>query len=182
MDPSGGPIEGRVIRVYDSGEWSYERRRPSIPLLGIFLVALGALLLIEQIAPGAATLGFGGIVLALGIALLISWARGGWGLYPGIILIALSLPGVLIELQVLPPRDGSSTLLLGAGLLLVAGVRLRDGRGVGWQGLVGAVLVLFGLASILAWTSGSLLLPALLIAFGLLVILGAGRGPAASGR
>jgi hypothetical protein len=172
MDPNDRPIEGRVIRVYDSGEWSYERRRPSIPLLGIFLVALGALLLIEQVAPGAATLGFGGIVLALGIALLISWARGGWGLYPGILLVALSLPGVLIELGVLPPRDGYSTLLLGAGLLAVAAARLRDRRGLGWQGLVGAVLVLFGAASILAWTGGSLLLPALLITFGLLVILG----------
>ncbi len=172
MDRSDGPVEGRVIRVYDSGEWSYERRRPSIPLLGIFLVALGALLLIEQVAPGAATLGFGGIVLALGIALLISWARGGWGLYPGILLVALSLPGVLIELDVLPSRDGYSTLLLGAGLLAVAGMRLHDHRGLGWQGLVGAILVLFGLASILAWSGGSLLLPALLIAFGLVVIIG----------
>ncbi len=172
MDPNGRPIEGRVIRVYETGEWSYERRRPSVPLLGICLVALGALLLSEQVAPGAATLGCGGIVLALGIALLISWARGGWGLYPGILLIALSLPGVLIELGVLPARDGWSTLLLGAGLLVVAAARLRDRRGLGWQGLFGAVLVVSGLASVLAWSGGSLLLPALLIAGGLLVILG----------
>jgi hypothetical protein len=172
MEP---PREGRVIRVYDSGEWSYERRRPSIPLLGIFLVALGSLLLIEQVAPGAATLGFGGIVLALGIALLISWSRGGWGLYPGILLVALSLPGVLIELGVLPQRDGWSTLLLGIGLLGVAAMRLRDRRGLGWQGLLGSILVVFGLASLVAWSGGDLLLPALLIGFGVLVIVGRPR-------
>ncbi len=172
MDRSDGPIEGRVIRVYDSGEWSYERRRPSVPLLGIVLVALGALLLIEQVAPGATRLAFDGIVLALGIALLIAWSRGGWGLYPGIFLVALSLPGVLIELGAIPPRDGYSTLLLGIGLLIVAAVRVRDRRGFGWQGLVGALLVLFGAGSMLAWSGvESLLLPALLIAFGLLVIL-----------
>ncbi|HYM83811.1 MAG TPA: hypothetical protein VEY67_06645 [Candidatus Dormibacteraeota bacterium] len=173
MTASGGPGDGGpVIRVYRSGEWSYERRGPSIPLLGVFLIALGALLLIEQLAPNAATLGFGGVVLAVGIAMLISWWRGGWGLYPGMLLVALSLPGVLIALGVIPDRDGYSTLLLGLGLLAVSLARLHDGRGAGWQGLVGLVLVLLAAASLVAWTGvGSLLLPALLIAFGLVVIL-----------
>lgn len=172
MDSGQRPGEGRVIRAYRTGEWSYERRGPSVPLLGIFLVALGAILVVEQVAPGAVTLGFGGVVLALGIALLVSWARGGWGLYPGILLVAISLPGLLIELDVLPDRDGYSTLLLGVGLLLVAIARLRDSRGVGWQGIVGGVLVVFGAAAVLVPTGvGSLLVPALLIGFGLLVIL-----------
>lgn len=94
------------------------------------------------------------------------------GPLPGIFLVALSLPGVLIELGVLPSRDGYSTLLLGAGLLVVSAARVRDHRGPGWQGLFGAVLVVLGAASVVAWSGvGSLLLPALLIAFGLLVVL-----------
>ncbi len=166
----GGSVS--VIRVYDSGEWSYESHRPSVPLLGVFLVALGALLFVEQVAPGSVELGFGGLVLALGLAFLVSWWRGGWGLYPGILLVALSLPGVLINLDALPDRNGYSTFLLGAGLLAVTAARLRDHRGLGWQGVVGLVLLASGAASILALHDiGNLVLPALLIAFGAIVIL-----------
>jgi hypothetical protein len=81
----------------------------------------------------------------------------------------------LIELGMLPERDGWSTLLLGIGLLAVAAARLRDRRGFGWQGILGSILVVFGLASLVAWSAGSFLLPALLIGFGVLVILGRPR-------
>ena len=167
--PPAGSVS--VIRVYESGDWSYEHR-PSVPILGIFLVALGALLLIDQLAPGSISLTFDGIVLALGLAFLVSWWRGGWGLYPGLLLVALSLPGVLIELQLIPDRDGYSTLLLGVGLLAVAIARVRDRRGIGWQGFLGTILLVLGGASVFAIEgAGALVIPALLIALGGLIIL-----------
>lgn len=172
-DSGRGSADGTtpVIRVYESGDWSYEHR-PSVPILGVFLVALGGLLLVDQIAPGSITLTFDGLVLALGLVFLISWWRGGWGLYPGILLVALSLPGVLIELRLIPDRDGYSTLLLGVALLAVAVARVRGHRGIGWQGLIGTILLVLGGASVFAVGGvGGLVFPALLIVFGALIIL-----------
>ena len=163
------PIQ--VIRVYESGEWSYERRRPNVPILGVFLLALGALLLLDQLAPRALDLGFSAVGVALGVVFLISWARGGWGLYPGLLLLALSLPGLLVALGFLPPRDGYGTLVLGVGLLLVATARVRDRRGIGWQGVVGAILVAFGAAGVLGYPQvGGLVWAAILIAVGVAVL------------
>jgi hypothetical protein len=81
---------------------------------------------------------------AIGALFLVSWFRGGWGLYPGILLVALSLPGLLEQAGLLAPRDGYSTLLLGVGLLAVAIARVRDRRGFGWQGFFGVIFALFG--------------------------------------
>jgi len=157
----------RVIRVYESGEWSYERRGPNIPVLGIFLLALGGLLLIDQVAPGAMDLAVSGAGTAIGALFLASWFRGGWGLYPGILLVALSLPGLLIGLGLLPERDGYSTLLLGIGLLGVSIARIRDHRGVGWQGFLGVILALFGGASVAGYPEvGGLVWAALIITLG----------------
>jgi hypothetical protein len=157
----------RVIRVYESGEWSYERRGPNVPVLGIFLLALGGLLLVDQIAPGVLDLAVAGAGTAIGALFLVSWFRGGWGLYPGILLLALSLPGLLIGLGILPERDGYSTLLLGVGLLAVAVRRVRDRRGVGWQGFVGVILALFGGASVAGYPEvGGLVWAALIITLG----------------
>jgi len=157
----------RVIRVYESGEWSYERRGPNIPVLGIFLLALGGLLLIDQVAPGAMDLAVSGAGTAIGALFLVSWFRGGWGLYPGILLVALSLPGLLIGLGLLPERDGYSTLLLGIGLLGVSIARIRDHRGVGWQGFLGVILALFGGASVAGYPEvGGLVWAALIITLG----------------
>ncbi len=163
---------GQVIRVYETGEWSYEHRRPNVPILGIFLVALGALLLVDQVAPGAVELAVSGLGTALGVLFLYLWFRGGWGLYPGILLVALSLPELLEQLGLVAPRDGYSTLLLGVGLLAVAVARVRDRRGFGWQGFVGVILALFGGAAVAGYPEvGGLVWAALLIAIGAVVLL-----------
>jgi hypothetical protein len=165
------PPPTRVIRVYDSGEWSYERRSPNVPVLGIFLLALGGLLLVDQIAPGALDLAVAGAGTAIGALFLISWSRGGWGLYPGLLLVSLSLPGLLIGLGLLPERDGYSTLLMGIGLLGVAGARVRDHRGVGWQGFLGVILALFGGASVAGYPEvGGLVWAALIITLGVTIL------------
>jgi hypothetical protein len=161
-----------VVRVNDSGDWSYEHRHPRIPVLGIFLLALGVLVILDRQVPGAVDLVVSGIMCAIGVAFLAWWLRGGWGLYHGILLTAVSLPGVLEQLGVLPHRDGYGTLLLGLALLLVAAVRLSDHRGVGWQGILGAVLVVLGGVAVAGVSDvGSLLWAAVLIALGVAVIV-----------
>jgi hypothetical protein len=161
----------RVIRIYESGEWSYEHR-PNVPVLGVFLLALGVILLVDQVAPGAVDLATSGLGVAIGAAFLASWWRGGWGLYPGILLVALALPGLLIGLGIVPERDGYTTFLLGSGLLLVGLVRVRDRGGFGWQGFLGLILALFGAASIAGRPDiGGLVWAALLIALGAVILL-----------
>jgi hypothetical protein len=126
-----------------SRTWSYETR-PNVPVLGVFLVALGAILLLDAVAPGSVGLLVAGAGVALGCGFLYLRARGGFGLYPGLFLIALSLPNLLVGLGLVPDRDGYSTFLLGAGLLAVAAIRLRDRRGAGWQAWLGGILAAFG--------------------------------------
>jgi hypothetical protein len=133
--PGGGAFATRT--------WSYEAR-PNVPVLGIFLVALGAILLLDALAPGSVGLLVAAAGVALGGTFLYLRARGGFGLYPGLFLLALSLPNLLVGLGLVPDRDGYSTLLLGAGLLIVAAVRLRDRRGLGWQAWLGTVLAVLG--------------------------------------
>ena len=165
---------GDVIDVAGAGEyrqWTYERRRPGVPILGILLLALGGILLVNQLAPGAVNLVFSAVGLAIGLGFLYSWFRGGWGLYPGILFVALCLPGLLVGLGILPQRDGYSTLVLGVGLLVVALARLRDRRGFGWQGLLGLVLALVGGAAIAGDIGvGAFIWAAVLIGAGIAII------------
>jgi hypothetical protein len=163
---------GEVIEGYTARTWSYERRVPGVPILGIALLALGAILLVDQLAPGAVRLAFSAIGVAIGVLFLAWWTRGGWGLYPGILFTALSLPGLLVGLGLLPQRDGYSTLLLGLGLLAVAALRVRDRRGFGWQGFLGVILALVGGAAIAGNVAvGALVWAGILIAAGAAIIL-----------
>src|SRR5690242_13629859 len=63
--------------------------RQRLPWFGLFLVLFGSLLLLEQLVPGSRALG-SGFVVAVGVALLISWFvnRRPWALYAGTILTA----------------------------------------------------------------------------------------------
>ncbi len=131
------------VRTYHSRGWSYEAR-PDIPVLGLFVVALGAILLLDALAPGSVGLLVAAAGVALGAGFLYWRARGGFGLYPGLLLIAFSLPNLLVGLGLVPERDGYSTFLLGAGLLAVAAIRLHDRRGVGWQAWLGVILAAVG--------------------------------------
>lgn len=169
-DRSSRPVSGEVIVVRGTREWSYERR-PGVPVLGVFLLAFGSLLLLDHVAPGSVGLLVAGAGVALGAAFLYWRARGGWGLYPGILLVSLSLPNLLVGLGVVPDRDGYSTFLLGAGLLAVAALRLRDRRGIGWQAWLGTALALLGATELAGLAAtGDLVWAAALIALGAYVL------------
>jgi hypothetical protein len=158
--------------------WRWDDRdiRRGLPWIGVFLVVFGGILLLGQAYPQAHILG-SAVTTAFGVALLVSWATGrGWGLYPGLLITAYSLPGLLVDLAVLPAGAGYGTFLFGVGLLGVAAMRYASRRTWGWQLVIGGILALAGASEIGArlWPGlpslGDLLGPIVLVLLGLVII------------
>ena len=173
---SGGRDPGTPpdVRLY-SWEWGPDQaRRPGLPWIGIFLLVFGALLLIQQLYPGAAIAG-SVFVLAVGIAFLIKWAvdRGTGSLYAGAIITALAMPGVLNAAGIV--ADGLGTFCFGVAFLFIAAVRAAAGGGWGWQAIFGGLLVLLGGVNMLTPDVGGLLVPLALLLLGAVLIFGGGR-------
>jgi len=147
---AGGPpgsASGDWHRVR-TASWSWGRgpgTRPRLPWVGIFLVVFGGLLLVEEVVPGARLAG-SAFVVAVGIALLISWAvnRQIWELYAGVLVTALALPSALTDAGLIENGSGWGTLFLGVGLLAVALMRWFGHAGIGWQFVIGGLLALSG--------------------------------------
>ncbi len=159
------------------GTWEWgpgTDRRPGLPWFGIFLLVFGALLLIEQLVPEFEDLG-SGLVLAVGLAFIVKWIvdRGVGSLYAGAIITALATPGVLNALGI--EADGLTTLSLGIAFLFLAVVRATSGGGIGWQATVGGLLTLLGAISALTPSIGGLVIPALLVALGVVLLARGGR-------
>jgi hypothetical protein len=177
LGPDSGGRDGGVppdARVY-TWEWGPDQaRRPGLPWIGIFLLVFGALLLIQQLFPGAEAIG-SVLVLAIGIAFLIKWAidRGTGSLYAGAIITALAAPGVINAAGF--DVDGLGTFCFGVAFLFIAGVRAASGGGWGWQAIFGGLLVLLGGVNMLSPNVGGLLVPAALLALGAILIVSSGR-------
>jgi hypothetical protein len=162
--------------------WSRQDPRPGLPWIGLFLVLFGGLLLLGEFVPSFHVAG-PALGVAAGLAFLIAWVtnRGRWGLYPGILVLAISLPGFLIDLGILRDAPGWTTLFLGIGLLLVAIARWVGHGGVGWQALLGGLLVLGGGGDVAqALQPGipsfdAVVFPVFLLALGLLILVRAIR-------
>jgi hypothetical protein len=152
-------------------EWGREEdRRPQLPWIGIFLVVYGALLLIERLASQYLVAG-NLLVLAAGLAFLIVWLlrRGTFALYAGAFLTASAIPG-LVEALNYQPGTGFGTLSYGVALLFIGGVRMTRGGGVGWQALIGVLLVVLGGSEMALPSAAELVLPILLVVFGLVLL------------
>ncbi len=176
---STGDPAGRPGGAFNRGwSWSTQEPRPGLPWIGLVLVLFGALLLLGELEPGFHVAG-SALGVAAGLAFLIAWVtnRGRWGLYPGVLVLALSLPGFLIDLGLIRSAPGWTTLFLGGGLLIIALARWSSRGGIGWQGVVGGLLTLIGgadVASALVPGSPSLdavLGPIVLLALGLLILV-----------
>ena len=168
--PPTPPGEGGPVRSY-RWEWgSEEDRRPRLPWIGIFLVVFGALLLLDRLASQYFVVG-NLVVLAAGLAFIIMWLlrRGTFALYAGAFLTASAIPGLVKGLGYNSP-PGLSTLVYGVALLAIALVRLSRGGGVGWQALIGVLLVGLGGSELAFPNAASLILPILLVAFGLVLL------------
>jgi hypothetical protein len=169
---SGGRTPGEPAVWVHSWDWNPgEGRRTGLPWIGIFLLVFGGLLLIEQLVPGARSLG-SLAVLAVGIAFLVKWAmdRGTGSLYAGAIITALAAPGVLKAVGV--EANGLGTFCLGVAFLAIAGVRFASGGGWGWQLWFGGLLALVGGVSMSTPGAGSLVVPAALVVLGALLVVG----------
>jgi drug/metabolite transporter (DMT)-like permease len=165
--------EIRVIRR----DWGRgDARRPGLPWIGVFLLVFGGLLLLERLLPEFRAAG-SAFLLALGLVFLVRWLleRSAGSLYAGALISGLAAPGVLSGLGI-ARGPGIGTLCLGLAFLFIAFAR-RRGRRLGWQAWLGAVLVVMGLTTAVVPQIGPFVLPALLVVFGLLLVLG-GSTPA----
>jgi hypothetical protein len=165
------PAESGPVRVY-GWEWGREEDRgPRLPWIGIFLVVYGALLLIDRLAPQYLTAG-NLLVLAAGLAFLIVWLlrRGTFPLYAGAFLTASAAPGLIEGATGTDLGQGFGTLCYGVALLFIGLVRMTRGGGVGWQALIGVLLVALGGSELALPDAASLVLPILLVVFGLVLL------------
>jgi hypothetical protein len=156
-------------------EWRWgadERRRPGLPWIGIFLVVFGALLLLDRFLPQFETAG-SAFLLAVGLVLLGRWVleRGSGSLYAGALITAVALPNVL-EGSGIVGGPGLGTLCLGLAFLFIALVRYLTKGGVGWQAWLGGMLSVIGLLSLAVPGLGPLVIPAVLVALGVLLVMG----------
>lgn len=117
------------------------------PVAGILLAVLGMMLLIQQVYPGAAWPQTAFVFVSSLVAASV-WAIA---LYVGTIITLMTMP-----------------LLVGLGIALLAAavVRAFAGEGIGWQAIVGAVLVVLGWNAVLDPPTGGPFVPVILVAIG----------------
>jgi hypothetical protein len=157
------------IRVYGWNWGRDEDRRPQVPWIGVFLLILGALLILERF-PQYRNLG-DIVVLAAGLAFLVVWLirRSSLALYAGAILTAAAVPG-LVEGLGYATGPGFGSVCYGLAFLFIALVRAASRGGWGWQLILGAVLVALGASEMALPDLADLTLPLLLIALGVVLM------------
>jgi hypothetical protein len=164
------PPEAGPVRSY-GWQWGREEdRRPRLPWIGVFLVVFGGLLLIDQALPDYFTAS-NLLVLAAGLAFLILWLlrRGTFSLYAGAFLTASAIPGLLAALNYTAP-SGLGTLCYGVAFLFIALVRATRGGGVGWQAIIGIILVALGTSELALPGLTAYIVPILLLVVGLMLL------------
>lgn len=164
------PPESGPVRRY-GWEWGREEdRRPQLPWIGVFLLIFGGLLLVDRALPQFLT-ATNLLVLAAGLSFLILWLlrRGTFPLYAGAFLTASAIPGLVKSLGVVI-GTGFGTLCYGLAFLFVALVRVTRGGGVGWQAIIGVILVALGAAELALPDMASYILPILLVAIGIVLL------------
>ena len=164
------PPESGGVRVY-GWQWGREEdRRPKLPWIGIFLVVYGVLLFTANRFPEYLVAG-NLLVLAAGLAFLIVWMlrRGTFALYAGAFLTASAIPGLIQGIGYNSP-EGLGKLCYGLAFLFVAAVRMTKGGGVGWQAVIGILLVALGASEMALPDVTDIIFPILLVAFGLILL------------
>lgn len=157
--------------------WNLDSRRRGFPLLGVLLVLIGVGLLIQQVVPAVSvgTL----VLLALGLALLASWAisRSWFSMVPGFLVLALGVGELLEDLAVFRPAHedvpGLGSTALGVGFLAIFVTARLSGRRWTWPIWAAAVFGLIGIAQLSAFVvlpQFGALVPVLIIVLGLIVL------------
>jgi hypothetical protein len=122
-------------------------RESTAPVAGVVLAVLGLMLLIQQVYPGAAWPQTAFVF----VSSLVSASVWAIALYVGTIITLMTMP-----------------LLIGLGIVLLgaAVARAFAGEGIGWQAIVGAVLVALGWNAVLDPPTGGPFVPVVLVAIG----------------
>ena len=156
------------------GSWGGTQTGRRTPLLGIFLVVLGLLLVAGQLFPQA-QIGASAFFLVVGALLVFTGLRdrSNLALYVGVFIVALSLSDLLSGVGLIHGH-GWGTFFLGVGVVGLALIRSRTGRSWGWAVIVGALLALWGgsevATSYLSLDLDRLVVPVLIVLLGLYII------------
>lgn len=170
VPPPAWPPAGNWVG-WEARSWSSAPRR--IPWLGLFLVLLGAVLLVGQTATPLS--GWTLFLAAIAAAFALDWLvnRSPGALVPACFFGALALSGGLHDVGLIE-GGGWTPLILGAGLLLAWLLGRLEGRRHPLAFWLGLILGLLGLVEIgwrLAGVSIGDLWPVILIALGLAILL-----------
>jgi hypothetical protein len=156
------------------GGWGGTQRGRRVPVLGIFLVVLGLLLVAGQLFPQA-QIGASAFFLVVGALLVVTGLRdrSNIALYVGVFIVALSLADLLTGIGLIQGH-GWGTLFLGVGIVGLALIRSRTGRTWGAALAVGALVALWGgsqvATSYLSLDLDRLVVPVLIVLLGLYII------------
>ena len=156
------------------GSWGGTQTGHRIPLLGIFLVVLGLLLVAGQLFPQA-QIWASAFFLVVGALLVFTGLRdrSNLALYAGVVIAALALSDLLSGVGLIHGH-GWGTFFLGVGVVGLALIRSRTGRSWGWAVIVGALLALWGgsevATSYLSLDLDRLVVPVLIVLLGLYII------------
>ena len=152
-------------------EWGREEdRRPQLPWIGIFLVVYGALP--AHRAPGVAVPRRGQPARPRGgprVPDRLAVRRGTFALYAGAFLTAAAIPDWSRRLNY-QPGTGFGTLCYGVAFLFIAARAHDPRRRVGWQALIGVLLVVLGGSEMALPSAAELVLPILLVVLGLVLL------------
>jgi hypothetical protein len=146
--------------------------------IGIGLVVVGIYLVLALFFPGIEFFG-SLLILVAGVGLL--WAHfthraPGWALYAGALLAgigALRVIGDLVPFE----ADGMTSIGVGLGFLGIGYLRRTQAGGWGWQGILGAVALAFGLfqfaVGLLPGDAGMIdvIIPIVLLGLGALILV-----------
>jgi hypothetical protein len=153
---------------------------------GVALVAIGAYYVLAAFIPGVRIAGSLGIAVLGGLlvgANLTSRA-GEWARTLGAVLVGAGVLPFVAGIAGLS-ANGWGSLGAGLGLLVLAAIRAARGRGMGWQGVTGAILAIWGAWGILGDrvpgfpSIGDLVVPVILLLIGVAFVRRASRGPVA---
>jgi hypothetical protein len=160
-------------------DWSPRRR---IPVLGIGLLVLGLALLVAQLTPISLSAILLGTLASLFVAVWIVW-RARWAVTPAIVLIALFVPDLLGDLDILS-GDGWTSIALALAFGLIWLIGRSQGRWRRWPLVLALVFGLIGVTQLsdqIPWLPDlDVFWPLVFITVGLVIVLDArSRSPTA---
>lgn len=171
----------RAVRI---DQWGNETAPPSsggrVPLLGVFLILLGVLLVAGQFL-NVAAIGASAFFLALGVVVLAAGVRdhNDLALYVGLFITTVAASDLLSDLAIVH-GPGWGMLIFGVALVALGLFRMRTGRRPTATLAIGILLALWGGASVAAanlnFSVDRLVGPALVILLGLWLVMRSGMG------